>query len=338
MKKTIIYLLIGIVSAFSIIALLVKSSNKKNKIELVQKRNINKQLVLIKSIKFENILGMMKKTKNDITFACFDNVDGNSIFYFDTIRKKIRKKIELNIPIEKIVVDNYFYSKHGLFIVNSINGTLLKISSDGNIIEKFTYPKKFFRVDNRDDLFLISGWDKNFNLFHEKFNFSLKKISKIVFEDDYLKKYKSNGIALDGAYFSNDYFTVNMPYSVNRIYIFNENFNYTNKMDLIYNPITFKIRNGEDGNIYPDPNNLNPNKHAYLDSTNIFYCLLNESTKWDKSNKCYIDIYDLKNKKYKESIKVVDFANSEPREIIVAGNRIYILFKSSLNIYLIKNK
>lgn len=338
MKKTIIYLLIAIVSAFSIIALLVKSSNRENKIELVQERNINKQLVLIKSIKFENMLGMMKKTRNDIAFACYDNVDRNSIFYFDTITKKIRKKIELNIPIEEIVVDNYFYSKNGLFIVNSIDGTFLKISEDGNVTEKFKYPKKFFRVDNRDDLFLISGWDKNFNLFHEKFNFSLKKISKIAFEDDYLKKYKSNGIALDGAYYSNDNFIVNMPYSVNRIYIFNKSLEYTNKMDFIYNPVTFKIRNGENGNIYPDPNNLNPNKHAYLDSNNIFYCLLSESTKWDKSNKCFIDIYDLKNKKYKESIKVVDFENSEPREIIVDGDRIYILFKTSLNIYSIKNK
>jgi DNA sulfur modification protein DndC len=71
----------------------------------------------------------------------------------------------------------------------------------------------------------------------------------------YLNQYKNNGITLDGVYYSNENFTAMLPYSVNRLFLFNNDFIYKGKIDLIYGKLDFNYRDTEDKSIYIDPNN-----------------------------------------------------------------------------------
>jgi hypothetical protein len=128
-----------------------------------------------------------------------------------------------------------------------------------------------------------------------------------------------------------------LPYSTNRIYVFDNEFNYKKKLDLIYNPTDFNFRyTNKKADLMVDPNNLNPNLYGYLDENDLFYILTDQSTKWNKTNQCFIDIYDINNNNYISSIKIDDYNNSKPRSILIHNNKLYVLFEENLNIYNIK--
>lgn len=330
--KKVSFVIISFLLAILILVILIKTSPKEHKIQLIQDRVINEKLIENKSISLDRVLGLMKLSNNQITLACWGPVDRNALFTLDD-QYNIKKWIDIDISKDSIVVDNYFFSNGNVYIINSLDGSIMNLDSNGFVKEKYSYPKAFFRIENRNDLFLISGWDSKYNLFHEKFKFETKEAHKVLFNDSYLNEYKINGIALDGNYYSNDKITVNLPYAVNRLYLFNDVFEYEGSMNLNYNKLPYNYRSGRDGEIVPDPNNLLPNTNAFLDSNNLFYILTNQATKWNKENQFFIDIYDLNKKKYVESIKIDDYKGETPREFVLHDNKVYVLFKSHLVIY-----
>jgi hypothetical protein len=185
------------------------------------------------------------------------------------------------------------------------------------------------------DNVLFSGWDKNYNIFFENYSVKSKKIQPNKFEDNYFLKYENSGISLDGFYYRNDNHVIMLPYAINRVYTFDKNLKYNGKIDLIYGELDFKFRKSEKEDLFIDPSNLNPNIAGYIDDNDKLYILTDHSTKWDKSNKCFIDIYNLNTKKYEKSLKIDDYNNSKPRFIAIdnSNNKLYVLFDENLNSY-----
>jgi hypothetical protein len=331
-KKTKAVLLIILVS-FLLVFILVLFNKKDKVVETSVNRVVSTKLELVKSIDLGHNLSVMKKHNDELFFISWNEGEYSRIFRFDMKSNRMKKEIKINIPDDSILMDNYFVSDHEIFGVNKLKGSILEFDYSGAVINEFKYPKRFSRMAKSNDCFLVSGWDEEFNLYHEKLNFLNKTISKVNFKDSYTSKYKINGIALDGFYYQGENLIVNMPYSVNRVFVFDTSLTYKGKMDLIYKPTDYKVRINGKGEIFPDPNNINPNVGGHVDEKNIFYCLTNETTKWGDEKNSFIDLYDLNTLEYLKSFKVSDHKGFKPRQIVVSGNLLYVLFETTLNIY-----
>jgi hypothetical protein len=194
-------------------------------------------------------------------------------------------------------------------------------------------------VSKRNSKLLVSGWDENYKIFFEKYDLVTKAISKLDVNDNYLSDYDNTGIALDGMYYDNQNYTIMLPYSINRAFVFDNEYNFKRKLDLIFNKTAFNFRYTEDKKeLMVDPNNLNPNLSGYLGANNMMYVLTDMSTKWNNRDQCYIDIYNVNENQYNASLKINDYNNSKPRSIVVNEDKVYVLFEENLNIYSIHEK
>lgn len=315
--------------------------NNKNNIQLQlnTERIIKDSLILEKTINLDKKLSVMKLASNELYFVSWSQNNQGKLFKYSIENDFSHEVIDLNQKEDTLkIIGNYLIDFDTIYYHDKLKNSIIKSLKNGKIIDLFNYPKQFSRTTKIGDEFIVSGWDKEYNIYFEKLNFKTKNISKINLKDDYLNSYKNNGIALDGVYYSNNNYTVMLPYSVNRIFIFDNKLNYTGKLDLIYGKLDFNYRDTKDNSIYIDPNNLNPNLSCFIDNDDFIYILTDQSTQWDSSEKCYIDIYNLKNKKYVKSYKINDYKGFKPRHIINYNNKLIVLFEKNINIYSIHKK
>lgn len=339
MKKKILFIIT--ISFFITISLFfIFESNKENiQLSLNTPREINKELKLYKSISFKKRLSLMKENNDNLFFVCWENGEQGKLYNYDLIRNQL-KKYDFNKNDSLFIIGDFLLENNFVFLHDKLKNRIIKINLNNPKEYKnvYNYPKDFTRLGKADNNFIISGWDKNYNIFFEKYSLDKDSISRISVSDSYLNKYKKTGISLDGKYYTNNTNTVMIPYSVNKIFKFDENLNYINGIDLIYGETEFKFRENDKTNIYTDPNNLNPNLSGFLSSKNYLYILTDESTQFNTMNKCFIDIYDVNNNKYLESFKINDFNQKKPRYITMYNDYILILFDNNLNFYKIEKK
>jgi hypothetical protein len=336
MKKKI--LKITIILAISILAIFIFYFLDKDdsKLKLNKDRVYKLSIKLEKSIDLDKKLSLMKYNDNKLYFVSWTDNNQGKLFTLNLSSNTFDKEIDLNPKLESIIISNYFIEDGKISFVNKAENSILDFDPKSKSTEISIYKKNFSRVSKRSSNLLLSGWDENYNIYFEKYNIKTKKISKINFDDSYLKKYSNNGIVLDGVYYGNEKYTVMLPYAVNRFYVFDREFNYIKGIDLIYDPLNFKFRNKDKSDIMIDPNNLHPNLSGYLNDKGMFYILTDQSTKWNKKDQCFIDIYDIEKNEYISSIKINDFNGSQPRSILTNKDKLYILFEENLNIYKIK--
>ena len=334
MKKKIIVILSIIL--FSILLMLFFIQNNKNNIQLKlnTERIIEDSLVLDKTFKLDKKLSVMKLVSNDLYFVSWTKNNQGKLFKYNINNNFSYKEINLNQKEDTLmIIGSYVVKGDTIYYHDKIKNSIVKSMSNGKILKSYKYPKQFSRTTKVNNHFIVSGWDDKYNIYFDKFNFETENISKISLNDDYLNQYKNNGITLDGVYYSNENFTAMLPYSVNRLFLFNNDFIYKGKIDLIYGKLDFNYRDTEDKSIYIDPNNLNPNLSCFIDDSNFIYILTDHSTQWSNSNKCFIDVYNLTTKKYVKSYKINDFDSSKPRHIIKYKSKIIVLFEKDINIY-----
>ena len=329
--KIIIIMVISIISIF--IFFIINQS--KNKLKLNTERKIQKTLILDNSIKLDKRLSVMKLYQNRLFFVSWTKDNQGKIFRFNLSNNKFEKEINFNKIGGKLLIETYFIENDSIIFYNQLNNSMVFSDFNAKKINEVIYPKRFSRLIKFEDNVLFSGWDKNYNIFFENYNIKSKEIQPNKFEDDYFSKYENSGISLDGFYYKNSNHVIMLPYAINRVYTFDKHLKYNGKIDLIYGELDFKFRKSEKADLFIDPSNLSPNIAGYIDDNDKLYILTDHSTKWDKSNKCFIDIYNLNTKKYEKSLKIDDYNNSKPRFIAIdnLNNKLYVLFDENLNSY-----
>lgn len=330
---------ITIILGISILAIFMfyLFNNDDSILTLNQERVYKKSIKLEKTILLDKKLSLMKYNNNLLYFVSWTDNNQGKLFSFNLKNYKFEKEIDLNPKLESLIINSYYIEGENISFFNKANKSIINFDPKTKLRSTTILDENFSRISKRNSDLLVSGWDDDYNIYFEKYNIKTKIASKINIQDDYFSMYENSGISLDGIYYENEKYTIMLPYSINRVYIFNNESNYIKKLDLIYNPTTFKFRHTKDkSDLMVNPNNLNPNLCGYLDEKDMFYILTDQSTKWNKINQCYIDIYDINNNKYVNSIKIDDFNNSAPRSILINKNKLYVLFEENLNIYNIK--
>ena len=330
-NKTFIIVLLSIIS-ITILGSMYLLSNKQKPLKLTQKREFITNIELVKSVKTENKLSLIKYFKHKLYFVSWTKNNQGKLFNIDIDSLDVINEFSFNNTSDSLLIGNYFLTKDTVYLFNKMKNSIILTNLNSEKLGEYTYPKRFSRIEKSNNNFLISGWDENFNIYFDKFNLNTKNITPIDFNDEYLSYYDMNGIALDGFYHSNEDYIIMLPYSVNRIFLFNKNLNFIKSMDLIYEKNEFKFRKSDNGDIYIDPNNLDPNLWCSLHG-NLLFVMSDFSTKWDNKDKCYIDIYKINSGQYFKSIKINDFKGSKPKYLLVKDNKLFILFKDYLNQY-----
>lgn len=334
MNKKITIILLIFVSSLTVVMLLITFSQKnKDSFKLSTERNFEGTLKLEKSINLTDRLSVMKPYDEKLYFVSWANNLKSKLFSFNLNNLNFEKEINIPVPNDSILIDNYFLDDNKKIITNKIKGSIITLDDNYKIINEFTYPKRYSRMAKSKDQILVSGWDDNYKIYFEKFDLKTKAIQKVQVNDSYMREYDNTGITLDGSYYANKNYIVNLPYSVNRAFVFNKDLQFEGKIDLIYKKLDFKYRTASGGNVYPDPNNLNPNLSGFIDDNNLFYVLVNQASKFELENKCFIDIYDIKTNTYVKSYKIGDYNGSKPRHIVIKNSKLYILFEQNINIY-----
>lgn len=333
--KISIILGISILSIFAFYLL----NKDDSKLSLNQERIFKHSINLEKSIPLDKKLSLMKYNNNQLYFVSWTDNNQGKLFSLNLQNYKFEPEVDLNPELESIIINNYYIENGNISYINKASKSIISFDPKSKLKSTTIYNKNFSRISKTGSNLLVSGWDDNYNMYFEKYNIKTKATSEVKVQDNYFSEYKNNGIALDGVYYENEKYTILLPYAINRAYIFDHDFNYNRKLDLIFDKTAFKFRYTKDkSDLMVDPNNLNPNLSGFLDKNDLFYILTDQSTKWNNRNQCYIDIYDVNNDKYLNSIKIGDYNNSKPRSILINNNKLYVLFEENLNIYNINEK
>lgn len=203
---------------------------------------------------------------------------------------------------------------------------------NGKKISEYFFPFSVNRISKLDESnYIISGWEdnnENYPIYFKIYNSKENTIRNIIFDVPNFEKYSyMSGLILDGMYFGNENYFVNLPYSINKSLVFNEHGKFEKELDLIYKEIDFKFRNATNGEVYASPHNIDPNISGYLNSNNVFYLLSQ-----DEYRNYFVDLYNIEENKYLNSFTIKEKEN-KPRYIFVSDNMLYILFTKDLIIY-----
>lgn len=318
----------------------IQNNKNKKQLELNTERNIEKQLTLEEVLKVDKRLSVMRVVSDNLYFVSWSKGNEGKLFDYSLSPLSYIREIDLNIDNDpSMIIGIYNIDGDTLYFHDKMKNSIVKAlyNKEVKIEEVYKYPKQFQRMsDNSNNSFIVSGWNKDYEVYFDRFDYKTKKITNIDVKDQYIDVYDNSGITLDGVYYSNEKYSVLLPYGVNRVYLFDRNFSYKGKMNLIYGKLDFEYRDSNNEEIYVDPNNLYPNLSAFVDKENKLYILTDHSTQWDSSNKCFIDVYNLDNRKYIESYKIDDYEGSKPRHIVKYKDYIIVLFENTINKYLVK--
>lgn len=339
MKSKILKILLVIgISVLCIFAFYL-SNKDDSKLTLNKDRVFKDTIKLEKSILLDKKLSLMKYKDSRLYFVSWTDDNQGKLFSLNLQNNTFNPEIDLSDNLESIIINNYYIENEKISYIVKADKSIRTYDLKSKLKNKVFYNKNFSRASKRNSQLLISGWDDNYKIFFEKYDLVTKSINKLDVDDNYLSEYDNTGIALDGVYYDNQNCTIMLPYSINRAFVFDNEYNFKGKLDLIFNKTAFNFRYAEDKKeLMVDPNNLNPNLSGYLGVNNKMYVLTDMSTKWNNRNQCYIDIYDVNENEYNTSLKINDYNNSKPRSIIVNADKVYVLFEDNLNIYSIHEK
>ncbi|MDO5608054.1 MAG: hypothetical protein Q4G08_06320 [Capnocytophaga sp.] len=263
-------------------------------------------------------------------FVSWTEGNQGKIFYYDFDRK-IFGKYDLNrkkhSPEDLLVIGNYILQGDAVVYQDNLKFELIKQTLKDTFHTKLFADTDVVRFEvANDNSYLVSGWrDDDLLAFYKKKDLNRQTETYIKVGDEYMDTDYS-GIVLDGDFHANDSLIVAVPYSTNRIYKFNKNSEYLGKTDLIYNNPGFKFRSDTKGHLYTDPNNLLPNKDAFLSKDNKIYILTKETKQNILSDDCqyFIDVYDLNTDMYEKSF-VIDCKKRKPTYICFYRDLLVVL-------------
>lgn len=335
--------LLIIIITFTIITLLtlfsLKINSTEKSIQLKTDRIYSKSLELSESIKLDKDLSLMKIVDNKIFFVSWTFNNQGKIFSLN-ITDDNYKLEEFDFLNENnlFIIENFFIENDSVFLQNSAEQFMIKASLKNNNQERITLSSNHInKVGKNNEYFILNEWDDEHNLSFTKFNYFTNKHEVIPVKNSYLDEYEYTGISLEGNFHSNKYNTTFVPYSINRIFIFDDKLNYDTSFDLIFDKLDFNFR-GSGNELYIDPNNLNPNSASFLTEENILWILTKDSKSHKSDTQLNIDIYDINNREYSHSILLDNYEKEQPEFIGLYKDNLVILYRSFLNIYVISEK
>ncbi len=337
MKKKFLLLAVLCILSILIISLIFFSNKTVSEIEYSQDRVItsNSPLKNSNNFVFKNELSLMKIYNDKLYFVSWTENNYNKIFYSHVDSISNIHEIELEIDKEKIIIGEFFIHDSVIEVFNKKNYTLLEFNLKGVKKSEIKLPFDISRISKIDSTeYIISGWEKNnkrFPIYYKGYNAKQNITVDISLDDPYFKEYSyMSGLILDGMYFTNEEYSLSLPYSVSRAFVFNEKIKYQKSLDLIYKKIDFKFRNASNGDVYASPQNINPNISGFLNSSNIFYLLAHDGKK-----NYFIDLYNIEENEYLKSYSLAN--TKEPRFIAMFENQLFILYRKELEIFNINN-
>ena len=342
MKKKIYSIILIILFSFIIVgALFYNSLNKEQKIEFIGERNII-TLKKIEEINLKDNYAELKFFDNDMFLVSWEEKNQGKLFKYNNEKKTIDIYKDFNIfnkKDEKNIIGEYYIKNVNdsliFFYKNNATNSFKSIYNN-----KLLYDKEFkimiqriFFKNNENSI--VTTWNiKSFKPEYYKYNLKEEKFTKIAFDYDLIKEIKFPGVALDGIFSSNGEQIFLTSYAQNLVFLFDNNLNYTGYFNLNYRNPTFNILRTEENKIpVIDPNNRLPNISVDVDDE-FYYVLTNEKGIREGAGIYFIDRYNLKNKKYDQSLQInVEEHDLSPKEIKVHNNKLYVLTKKNITIY-----
>lgn len=325
--------LLSLIGIFVIYVIYVVSIQVTN-LEYSQNRVFSKELSLKKysTYKFDYELSLMRNYEGKLFFVSWSKENYNKIFYCNIESISEIKSIELEFGDDEIIIGEFFLQDSFIEVFNALNSSFSKFDMNGKKISEYFFPFSVNRISKLDESnYIISGWEdnnENYPIYFKIYNSKENTIRNIIFDVPNFEKYSyMSGLILDGMYFGNENYFVNLPYSINKSLVFNEHGKFEKELDLIYKEIDFKFRNATNGEVYASPHNIDPNISGYLNSNNVFYLLSQ-----DEYRNYFVDLYNIEENKYLNSFTIKEKEN-KPRYIFVSDNMLYILFTKDLIIY-----
>lgn len=327
--KSKLYKLLGILALAIVILLTIFLLGKNDKIlELNQTRILSDNLKLLETIDAGKKVSLIKEFNDSIYFVSWSKNNQGILFNLIT-----NKENNLNVHTDSLLIGDYFIeTDNNLVVHNKLKNELLKIDASGKLYNFEKMPIRISRLYKNDSIYLLTDWDKNYKFRRFKFNPINNNLKPLEFKDEYFNEYDLSGIALDGFFYDNEHFIVNLPFSLNCAYVFNKSFDLVKRVDFIYNKNEFNYQVTSQGQLVLDSNNIHPNLSGAVDSRKL-YVLVDAGTTSKRGNKYYIDIYNIESGQYIESYEVEKFNGNKPSYFIIKENHMYLSFGEYVNKY-----
>ena len=311
---------------------LYSSISSKTIIKLDEERSIRKSIYVLEKLNLKDKYDLMNIINDSIFFISWNEGNKGRIYLYDNKKKEVNQYASIG---NNVIISNYFKNNttNNLFVLDSRQKKLLAINNHGKIDKTYNLNLSPARGILYSNNFLFTTWEDDLLIKFYEYNLKsgdLKQIPNKIFDDNK----KNTGVLYDGILKQSYNEIALIPYATNEVLFFDSKFNFNHKLKLISHQTDFKLTKMKNGELMVDPNNLYPNINADIYKGNL-YILTNESGVWDTKDKYYVDIYDIKKKKYLYSY-YIDDNTIRPREIIVKNNLLYVLGKNKLNIYEIK--
>ncbi len=331
-KKLNAILLILVGAVISVLLLVFSNPSKQSKDDTIFKAvTIAGKLKLIKDSSTEHQYSVIKEYEGSIYAITWDENFKNILYQFNKESLQVEKEFKLSPDILTFKIDDYFIFKDSIIILNKDLNEILTMNRNFQTTRKFKFPTYGSRIIVKNNKILYSDWDDSFKLYYKHINNNV--VSADLKIDDVLISEYGSGIIYDGYFSQNEVYAVALPYSANKAIVFDQHLNYLKKIQLRYEDLDFQFVKASNGDVYPSPNNLNPNLSGFVDADSLLYVLMTQSVQFDTKDKCFIDVYSIETGKYLHSFHVPDLNGSAPRSFIKQGNQFVILYDKNIAIF-----
>ncbi|MAU14358.1 MAG: hypothetical protein CMH46_02325 [Muricauda sp.] len=311
-------------AALSIIFILGKNDKI---LETKVKRELG-ELKFIESINTGKKVSLVKQFNDSIYFISWSKSGQGKLFQLSN-----NKEIDFNRYTDSLLIGDYFISKNNTFtIYNKLKNDLLQINSDDKLLYKSNAPIRLSRLFKKDYIYFITDWDENYRFRRFKFNFEDNDLEQLEFNDSYLNEYELSGIALDGFFYHNDDYILNLPFSLNCAYLYDKDFNLIKRIDFIYKKNEFNYQVTPEGQLILDSNNIHPNLSGAVDASNL-YVLIDAGTTSKNNYNFLIDVYNIESGEYIRSYEIEKYRGDKPSYFVIKNSQLYLSFGSYINKY-----
>lgn len=332
MKKINNVIFVIVVSTIIISIFLFSSLSNKQKLTIAEPRKVNKNFKETNQIRLDGDYDVIKRFNDSIFVTSWESEKKGNIYFINEKERKVENYLSFG---NETIVSNFFQSKNqnDLIVLNTASKNIIISDKKGKIEKNLLLDFPIARGSIIEDEMFFLTWGKDLKAKHYSYNIPTSKIDQIKSNAPYIDQLYS-GIKSDGVLEASNGRFYLTPYAGNKVFFFNSKLEYVDEINLIYDENEFNMSKLKNNEFVADPNNLYPNIHSSV-YNNSLYILTNETGVWDENTKYFIDVYDIKQKKYKFSFLIQD-NEIRPREILTVENKIYVLGKNKLNIYEIK--
>ena len=331
MKKLKNIIVIVVISIIFIGIFLFSSISDKQKIKLNRERSMSNSIALIEKVNLNDQYDVIKSIRDSIFLISWKKPNKGNLYFYDKQNKQVNKYFAVGKNV--LIGDYYENLEEDFIILSKTEEELLKTNRNGKITETIDLKTSISRGILLKNNFYFVGYGDDVNMKFYKNDLESKNIIEIK-NKIFSKNEKNTGIIYDGVLKHNNDQIILTPYAKNEVLLFDSDFKFKSKMNLINKDIEYKFTKMQNGDVLPDLNNIYPNIFSDVNNHKL-YVLTNDFGLWDIKDNYYIDVYDTKSQKYIISYPIND-KDIFPREILVLENIIYILGKDKLNIYEIK--